>query len=62
MRIGPPLASPRTAALAAQLTQTVSQAAGNRSSPTERPVEPVNALQDHMTLRRVSPHTFDIRV
>lgn len=62
MRIGPPFVPPRTAALSAQLTQTVSQAAGNRSSPTERRVEPVNALQDHMTLRRVSPHTLDIRV
>jgi len=60
MRIGPP-AIPHWTALSAQLTQTVGQAAGHRSVSTERPVEPVNTVQD-TTLRRVSPHTFDIRV
>ena len=48
--------------MAAQLTQTVGQAAGHRSVSTERPVEPVNTISDHTTLRRVSTHTFDIRV
>ena len=62
MRDGPPLVSPWTAALSVQLTQTVAKAAGYRSVSTERPVEPVNALQDNMTRRRVSPHMFDIRV
>jgi hypothetical protein len=62
MRIGPYPVSHRTAALPAQLSQTVSQAASYRSSPTERPVEPVHAVQDHTTLRRVGPHTFDIHV
>ena len=62
MRIGPPATHYWTAALSAQLTQTVGQAAGHRSSPTERPVEPANSIQDNTTMRRVSPHTFDIRV
>ena len=62
MRIGPPLVSPWAATLSAQLTQTVSQAAGNRSVSTERPVEPATTVQANTTLRRVSPHTFDIRV
>lgn len=62
MRIGPSPVSPWTAVLSAQLAQTVVQAASNRSSPTEQRVAPVNALQNDMTLRRASPHTFDIRV
>lgn len=61
MRIGSP-AMPHWTALSAQLTQTVGQAAGHRSVSTERPVEPVSTVQDSTTLRRVSPHTFDIRV
>lgn len=60
MRVGP--AIPWTAALSAQLSQAVGLAAGHRSNPTERPVEPVNAIQDRISLRRVSPHTIDIRV
>jgi len=62
MRIAPPAMAHWTAALSAQLTHTVSQAAGNRSVSTERPVEPANTVQANTTLRRVSPHTFDIRV
>jgi hypothetical protein len=62
MRIGPPAIHHWTAALSAQLTQTLGQAAGHRSVSTERPVEPANTIQDRTTLRRVSPHTFDIRV
>lgn len=62
MRIGPPAIPHWTAALSAQLTQTVCQAAGHRSVSTERPVEPVNTARDSTTLRRVSPHAFDIRV
>lgn len=62
MRIGPPAMPYWTAAMAARLTQTVGQAAGHRSVSTERPVEPPKAVSDHTTLRRVSPHTFDIRV
>lgn len=62
MRIAPPAIPLWTAALSAQLSQTVGQAAGHRSASTERPVEPANSIKDHTTLRRVSPHTFDIRV
>lgn len=42
MRIGAPAITHWTAALSAQLTQTVGQAAGHRSVSTERPVDPVN--------------------
>lgn len=62
MRIGSPAVPHWTAALSAQLTQTVGQAAGHRSVSTERPVEPVKTSQHSPTVRRVSPHTFDIRV
>ncbi len=62
MRIGSPATSHWTAALSAQLTQTVGQAGGHRSVSTERPVEPVSTVPDRTTSRRVSPHTFDIRV
>lgn len=62
MRVGPPIISPWTAAFSAQLSQSVGQAASHRSSPTQRPVEPVHAIQDGVTVRRVNTHTFDIRV
>lgn len=62
MRIGPPATPHWTATLSAQLTQTLGQAAGHRSGSTERPVGPANTVKGHTTLRRVSPHTFDIRV
>ena len=62
MRIGPPAIPHWTAALSAQLTQTVGHTAGYRSVSTERPAKPASTIQDNTTLRRVSPHTFDIRV
>ena len=62
MRIGPPAVTHWTAVWSAQLTQTVGQAGGHRSCSTGQPVEPVNVIQEQMNLRRVSPHTFDIRV
>ena len=62
MRVGPPAIPHWNAVLSAQLTQTVGQAAGHRSVSTDRPVEPANTVKDHTTLRRVSPHTFDITV
>lgn len=62
MRIAPFTVAPWTAAVSAQLSQTVSQAASHRSSPTERPVDPARTIQGDAPLRRVSTHTFDIRV
>jgi len=60
MRIGAPL--PWAAVLTAQMTQTVGQAAGHRSSSTEHPVEPAKAIVKPLAANRLSPHTFDIRV
>lgn len=62
MRIAPPSIPRWNAGLSTQLTQTIGQTAAHRSVSTERPVEPANTVKDHTTLRRVSPHTFDIRV
>lgn len=60
MRIGAPI--PWTAALSAQMTQAVGQAASHRSNATDRPVEPARAAVNPLAVNRVSPHTFDIRV
>jgi len=62
MRIGAPAVSPWTTVWAAQLAQTVVQTAQYRSSGTDRPVEPISAIQDPMTLPRVGRHILDIRV
>lgn len=62
MRFSPALVAPWTTALSARLPQTVGQAGGHRSGSTDRPVAAATAVQGHVTLRRVSPHTFDIRV
>ena len=61
MRIGPPAASPWTSAWSAQLTQTLVLAAGNRSSPSNRPVEPIGAIRDQTVAPRVGARVLDIR-
>ncbi len=61
MRIAPGLA-PGAQALAVQLSQMTCRVAAHRSSPTNRPVEPPNAISDDTVSRRPSRHTFDIRV
>jgi len=62
MRIGalPIPCAPRL--LAAHLAQTVCQAGGHRSTPTDVAVEPVTRIEQHLKVRPSSGHTFDIRV
>lgn len=62
MRIGPPPAPPSPSFWSAQLTQTLVQVASNRSSTSDRPIEPISAVARQMTLPRVEPRILDIRV
>jgi len=61
MRIGPPSAS-TAYARAIQLSQTTCRVAAHRSSPTDRPVAGPDAVTGDTLIRRLSRHTFDIRV
>jgi hypothetical protein len=54
--------SPAMAAWAIQLAQTTTRVAAHQSSPTDRPVEPAQAIADDTSIRQPSRHTFDIRV
>ncbi len=46
----------------ALITQTVCQAAGHRSSPTDAAVQPAPRIAPEVRVRPTSSHTFDIRV
>ncbi|WP_439476983.1 hypothetical protein [Brevundimonas sp.] len=61
MRIGPSPA-PVAYARAVQLSQATCRVAAHRSSPTDRPVAPSDAVTGDTHIRRPSRHTFDIRV
>ncbi len=55
-------ASPAMAAWAMQLAQAATRVAAHQSSPTDRPVEPTQAISDDAGIRQPSRHSFDIRV
>lgn len=54
--------NPPTHAWAVHLSQMTGRVAAHRSSPTDRPVDPVGALNSDTLARQPSRHTFDIRV
>jgi hypothetical protein len=62
MRIGSPAVSPGTSAWSAQLAQTLVQIAANRSSSSDRPVEPIGPIQSQMGPPRVDARILDIHV
>jgi len=62
MRIAPPSLPLWSAAISAQLAQTVVLAASHRSSATDRPVEAVAPTQEMSATPRPGPHIVDIRV
>lgn len=62
MRIGPSTLPLWSVAWSAQLAQTVALAASQRSSATDRPVEPVHPAQKLTAIPRAGPHIVDIRV
>lgn len=61
MRVGPSL-NPAALAWTLQLSQMTVRVASHQSTPTDRPVDPPQAISDDAGLRRPSRHTFDIRV
>lgn len=61
MRVGAS-SNPAVHAWAVHLSQMTGRVASHQSTPTERPVEPPQAIRDDVGTRRPSRHTFDIRV
>jgi hypothetical protein len=61
MRVGAP-SNPAAHAWAVQLSQMTGRVAAHQSTPTDRPVEPPQAISGDPGIRRPSRHTFDIRV
>jgi len=61
MKVGPSI-NPAAHAWALQLSQMAGRVATHQSTPTDRPVDPSQAISDDAVLRRPSRHTFDIRV
>jgi hypothetical protein len=62
MRVGSPPIPALNPLLLTQAAHTAKQAAAHSSTSTEKPVEPPGRLPGGVTVRRTSPHTFDIRV
>lgn len=61
MRVGASF-NPSAHAWAVQLSQMTGRVAGHQSSPTDRPVDPPGAINKDTLTRRLTQHTFDIRV
>lgn len=62
MRISSPSPPLFSSVRTAQMAQTVGQAGSHRSMPTEIAVEAASRVEQELTVRRTSSHTFDIRV
>ena len=61
MRVGAS-ASPAAQAWALQLSQMTGRVASHQSTPTDRAVDPPQAISVDAAIRQPSRHTFDIRV